>query len=366
MALKAGNEVVGGNTLRRAAIQSPNFVTGVSGWSINQDGSAEFNNVVIRNGQVVSGTALFYSGPPALGNLVASISAAAGTDAKGNAYLAGVASYQPGGTFVASQVNAGTFSLLTAPGAGGPYTLAASMTLSGGLLLQAVAATITAQEQFIAQAGIDITSGGLVIGGGGANITGGETTDTLTVSGHANPPLIISGATAGNLLELVNSTVGAAAQLTLTTAAAGDAFLNCKVAGDTNTRLLIDTTAGGLLRFRLGPGVTAVDTTIERLSANLLGLVQTDLAIDTAGRGLQVKEGANAKQGTAILAAGSVVVANTAVTANSRIFLGFVTPSANAGALFCSSVTVGTGFTIKSTNAADTSTVAYEIFEAAP
>lgn len=43
------NSIVGGQgTLVRPAIKSPNFLTGVSGWSINKDGSAEFNNVVIR------------------------------------------------------------------------------------------------------------------------------------------------------------------------------------------------------------------------------------------------------------------------------------------------------------------------------
>ncbi|NUT27687.1 MAG: hypothetical protein HOV84_17485 [Streptomyces sp.] len=42
------NSVVGGTTLVRPAIRSPNFVAGVSGWSIDADGSAEFNDIVIR------------------------------------------------------------------------------------------------------------------------------------------------------------------------------------------------------------------------------------------------------------------------------------------------------------------------------
>ncbi len=49
------NPVVGGTTLIRPAIQSPNFVTTVSGWSINIDGSAEFNNVAIRGTLTVTG-----------------------------------------------------------------------------------------------------------------------------------------------------------------------------------------------------------------------------------------------------------------------------------------------------------------------
>lgn len=76
-------------------LHSPNYVTGVSGWSINQNGSAEFNNVVIRGGTVISGLALYYNGTPAAGNLIASIAAAGGTDSFGNPYLSGISSYNP-------------------------------------------------------------------------------------------------------------------------------------------------------------------------------------------------------------------------------------------------------------------------------
>ena len=50
------NPIVAGLNLIRSAIRSPNFLTGVSGWSINRDGSAEFNNATIR-GDLVVGTA---------------------------------------------------------------------------------------------------------------------------------------------------------------------------------------------------------------------------------------------------------------------------------------------------------------------
>jgi hypothetical protein len=43
------NPILGGlGTLIRAAIRSPNYVAGLAGWSINKDGSAEFNNLVSR------------------------------------------------------------------------------------------------------------------------------------------------------------------------------------------------------------------------------------------------------------------------------------------------------------------------------
>jgi hypothetical protein len=40
--------IVAGVTLVRDAIQSRNYVTGVSGWTINSDGTAEFSNVIVR------------------------------------------------------------------------------------------------------------------------------------------------------------------------------------------------------------------------------------------------------------------------------------------------------------------------------
>ena len=56
------NTITGSNgALIRERIKSPDFVTGVSGWSINKDGSAEFNNAVFRGDIVVGG-----SSPPNL------------------------------------------------------------------------------------------------------------------------------------------------------------------------------------------------------------------------------------------------------------------------------------------------------------
>lgn len=42
------DELAGGVFLIRPALRSPDYVAGVSGWTINVDGSAEFNDVVIR------------------------------------------------------------------------------------------------------------------------------------------------------------------------------------------------------------------------------------------------------------------------------------------------------------------------------
>lgn len=62
-----GNDVIGGTTLLRPAIRSPNYVAGVSGWTINKDGTSEFAGGTFRGPVVVI--------DPATGNVLASIGA---------------------------------------------------------------------------------------------------------------------------------------------------------------------------------------------------------------------------------------------------------------------------------------------------
>lgn len=51
------NGVVGGLTLVRPAIRSPNYVAGSTGWTINADGTAEFSNGTFRGNLIVGGVA---------------------------------------------------------------------------------------------------------------------------------------------------------------------------------------------------------------------------------------------------------------------------------------------------------------------
>jgi hypothetical protein len=106
-------------------------------------------------------------------------------------------------------------------------------------------------------------------------------------------------------------------------------------------------------------------------------IIGGSLGIGTAGQGLIVSEGTDGKQGVATLGTddppvpGQVTVANTSVTANSRIFLTVQAPATApgiTGSPYVASRIPGTSFTIGSTNTAvdgtaDTSVVAYEIFE---
>ena len=121
------NPVTGGQgALVRPAIKSPNYVAGSSGWTINRDGSAEFNNLTLRgtfngtNYVINSSGAFFYDGAPAAGNLIASITPAIGTDSHGNPYARGVSVYD-NTNHVFTNLNSG-ISLGTFTGAGFDYT----------------------------------------------------------------------------------------------------------------------------------------------------------------------------------------------------------------------------------------------------
>ena len=72
MALKPqGNNILAGTSLAIAQIQSPNYVPGVSGWCIFQNGDAEFNDGTFR-GYIIGGSLFLYNGTPGPGTLVAS------------------------------------------------------------------------------------------------------------------------------------------------------------------------------------------------------------------------------------------------------------------------------------------------------
>ncbi len=84
----------------------------------------------------------------------------------------------------------------------------------------------------------------------------------------------------------------------------------------------------------------------------------------SVGKGLQIKEGANAKMGVATLEAGEVVVETTAVTASSRIFLTINEGGLlNVGTPYEAERTAAKSFKIKSTNVLDKSKVAWLLVE---
>ena len=125
------NSIVGGmSKLIRKAIESPNYVPATAGWTVNQDGSAEFNNLNIRgtvngNQYIQNANGFFvYSGTPAFGNLVASITstASSGFDPFNNTTYPGFVVYvNAGGHYTqVGQLSAASMNFLL-PGSPGYY-----------------------------------------------------------------------------------------------------------------------------------------------------------------------------------------------------------------------------------------------------
>ncbi|GEM_PF-3477409 len=94
-----------------------------------------------------------------------------------------------------------------------------------------------------------------------------------------------------------------------------------------------------------------------------LDIVRGDVVVAAVGKGLRVKEGGNAKLGTATLVNGEVTVDNTSVTNNSRIFLTVQSPGEAVGPVYISARISGRSFTITSESDQDTSTVAWMLVE---
>ncbi len=83
-----------------------------------------------------------------------------------------------------------------------------------------------------------------------------------------------------------------------------------------------------------------------------------------AGQGFGLKEGgAGPRMGTVGLVAGTATVNTTSVTAGSRIFVSAISAGGTPGHLYAAGIVAGTSFTITSSSASDTRTVAWIIFE---
>lgn len=88
------------------------------------------------------------------------------------------------------------------------------------------------------------------------------------------------------------------------------------------------------------------------LTTGALTATNGNLVLGTAGNGISIKSGANARIGQSTLAAGTVVVANSSVTANTRFILTRSSINGGVGANSIGSLgavaNVGVGFTINS------------------
>lgn len=162
-------------------------------------------------------------------------------------------------------------------------------------------------------------------------------------------------------VTLAGSTNINKASVNVNRATATDAAFTGNFGADSQKRIIVQ--ADGTIL--LGSGSAIGDTNLYRSAADKLA-TDDDFLVNVAGKGLRVKEGSNAKMGTATLTGiTTVTVANTSVTATSRIFLTIQAPAGTVGTPYVFTRTAGTSFGIRSTNSADTSTVAWMIVEPA-
>lgn len=251
MAAVFGNPVMAGNNLARTQMQSPNYVLNVTGWAIRKDGTAQFTGVVLVGGSftgsnfvINSSGEFFYDGAPAAGNLIISNAPAAGTDAKGNAYLIGITSYNHGiSPIQATQIYNGAVGLYTAATEAGPYSLIGFLGLTAS--------------------GADVQVSG----------QGSVTNSNIQLfPGFAKAVIVNANGTSGQNQSVFRVVNGLAAPISpasqLIAAAAADRVLGIMVAGDTSNRLLIDSNG----KITWGSG-TVQDTNLYRAAASIL---QTD------------------------------------------------------------------------------------------
>lgn len=152
--------------------------------------------------------------------------------------------------------------------------------------------------------------------------------------------------------------------VTLNGATAATQVLTARITGDADPQFAVD--ANGKLEW--GSGDADPDVSLQRDGSVRLHTVNSmvtegSFVCDVAGGGLTIREGTNARQGAVDLVAGTATVDNTSVTDTTRIQLTSQVDGGTPGWLRVSARTSGTSFTITSSSATDTSTVAYLMTE---
>jgi hypothetical protein len=265
---------------------------------------------------------------------------------------------------VESTPNAATTGTVATIDPAGNLNVAGSVTTGGAVLLAAQATAPVPPPGYLVLYTADGKTLSMVAPGGQA--AGQTIGGNLTVNGNetVNGVLAVSSAqSTSGVLQLTNTVDNASdGTLHMEQFDATSRAIGIRTTGDAQQMWVMLT--NGTMAWGAG-GASARDTFLARTAAGVLSVTTGSFSVTTAGQGLAVKEGSNAKQGTATLVAGSAVVANTSVTANSRILLTSQADGGTPGFLRVSTRTAGTSFTITSSSGTDTSTVAYQIFEPA-
>lgn len=177
------------------------------------------------------------------------------------------------------------------------------------------------------------------------------------------------GAILGAVTGVSAAYTGAAASSTIISGiVTGDAFDRVRIRADGRLDWGDGTGARDTDLYRNGPGSLTTDGYFVMGAGQSNGTFTAfggNLVVGSAGKGLQIKEGANATMGRSTLVGGTVTVNTTAVTNNSEINAFCQTPGGTPGFLRCSARVAGTSFTILSSSGTDTSVIAWWITEPA-
>ncbi len=278
--------------------------------------------------------------------------------------------------------------LLFTAGSNSDFTTPSSLTIGGagavGGVFSAVsggAMTLTATTSCTIAAGLDLvlTAGGnttldstnstVLTSGGVVQVEANQTEWNIATSAAITAASLDIAVSEDTFLILdgnLHTTVGVDATIEVT----GE----LQITGSQNVLLGaigdISCTSGAALSLDADTDVTLVSLTgnvIIGADAGELRVIGPSLKIVTAGQGLEIAEGTNARMGLATLSGGTVTVNTTAVTTTSRIFLTAQDSGtiATPAALEISARTANTSFTISSADVADDRGVAWVIINLA-
>lgn len=119
------------------------------------------------------------------------------------------------------------------------------------------------------------------------------------------------------------------------------------------------------LVFQTGSSEVAT-TKVTISSGGNVTVANGNLVLGTAGNGFQIKEGSNARMGTATLSGGTIAVSNTSAATGDRIFIQRVSGTSAEFGHLSYTISNGVSFTINSTDAQDDSVVNWLIIKPTP
>jgi hypothetical protein len=257
----------GGGSLVYPSIHSPGFdvasptSSAIPSWGILKNGLAYFYGLVLSGGGTITGPdyvisptgIFFYSGTPALGNLIVSIAGAAGIDSQGNVYPEGfdvTVGVIPGGLLAAGSVPASAVNF-TARGIGGITTTTAGTAPTGAkagdLWIDTAAGNALYQYSGSAWVLYPFSAAALAVGAALTNIGAAGVTSTYLASGVALANIGAAGLTSAYLAAGTALSNLSAGSITASLLAASAALGNIGAGGITASYIATNAIVAGAI-----------------------------------------------------------------------------------------------------------------------